>query len=148
MFLSRRIDLPLYFLLLLLLALALNLVRGFDLARRHNQQLVPSRVTMVLDLQAHPDSELTVDAGRNYLLVHLPVSGEGSLELRQILPDKTLLRWGEEKAAAGNWIVVPLAGLAKGEYGLCWSSPAEGSPAQLEDQLDVSRDWLGRFTLP
>lgn len=147
MILSRRIDLPLYFLLLLLLALALNLVRGFDLARRHNQQLVPRRVSTVLDLRAQPDSEFTVDAKQDYLLVRLPGQEDESLELRQILPTKTLLRWNAEQAAQGDWLVVPLAGLGNGEYGLCWSRPQQASPAQLEDELTETRHWVGRFTL-
>ncbi len=147
MFLSRRIDFPLYFLLLLLLALGLNLLRGFDLARRHNQQLVPRRVTTVLDLRAQPDSEFAVDAKQDYLLVHLSEQGDGSLELRQILSTKTLLRWGAERAAQGDWLVVPLAGLGNGEYGLCWSRPRKASPTQLEDELAENRDWVGRFTL-
>jgi len=147
MFLTRRIGLPLYFLLLLLTALGLNLVRGFELARQHQRQLVPRRVDRVLDLQSGVDSTLTVDSQQGYLLVLLPEAQEGALALREILPSRTLLRWREKVAGNGNWLVVPLTGLQEGEFGLCWSAIDGAKSVQLEEQLDTEQRWLGRFTL-
>jgi hypothetical protein len=147
MFLSRRIGLPLYFLLLLLLALGLNLLRGFNLARNHQRQLEPRRVSTVLDLRTGTAPSLTVDSERGYLLVRLPDSRSGSLALREILPGRTLLRWQERLAGEGDWLVVPLAGLKEGEFGLCWAAPEADETVQLEEQLDTERNWLGRFTL-
>jgi len=147
MFLTRRIGLPLYFLLLLLLALGLNLVRGFDLARRHQAQLAPRSVNTVLDLRSGVDSTITVDSEQKYLLVILPEARKAPLALREILPGRTLLRWQEKLEGKGNWLVVPLTGLSKGAFGLCWSTTERTKSVQLEEQLDTEQQWLGRFTL-
>ncbi len=147
MFLTRRIGLPFYFLLLLLLALSLNLVRGFDLARRHHRQLVPQRVDTVLDLRSSAASELTVDSRQRYLLVRLPEDQKGPMALREILPERTLLRWQEKASGDGDWLVVPLTGLQKGEFGLCRSSPEGTESVQLEERLDNESNWLGRFRI-
>lgn len=144
---GRRIQLPLYLVVLLLVALALNLGRGFDLARRRSAELQPIRSTAVLELR-DPDSkspEFSVE--QRFALLHLPAQRAGRLALHQIFPERDVVRWVEPEPHAGEWLVLPLAGLPEGEFGLRWAEEGERAEAVNPDWQEFDRQWLGRFRL-
>ncbi len=151
---SRSVRLPLYFVVLLLLALGLNLVRGFDLARRRTRDLQPAAVTQVLELHADstataPPSVLVDDTSR-FLLVHLcERPPKGRLALEQLVGERRLLRWVETRQGEGEWLVVPLRGLMRGSYGFRWVERGQQeTPGSLTDADEAETiHWLGRFTL-
>ncbi len=151
---SLSVRLPLYFVVLLLLALVLNLARGFDLARRRSRDLQPRIVESVLQLhragESRPPLDLRVDARSGFLLVHLPKRPAGArLELQQIVGERRLTRWTESTPTDGEWLVAPLAGLPAGNYGFRWEAPAPATAAEDVDGVGSADaiDWLGRFTL-
>jgi hypothetical protein len=144
--LPRRLSLPLPLVVLLLVALGLNLARGFDLARRRQADLQPRRAAGILRLVPGA-SEIQVVPGRNYLLAQLPPDISGRLVLQRILPERAVLRWLEPTAADGGWLVVPLAGLEAGLYGLRWAEADETAAPRDWDRPPEERAWLGRFRL-
>ena len=154
MTLSRGVRLPLYFVVLLLLALGINLVRGFDLARRRSLELQPRVVEPVLVLRDAPTEteipSLSVQDGQLFLLVHLPPRpGNRLLALQQSVGERRLTRWTEGAVSDGEWLVVPLKGLAPGDYGFRWVAPGQNSAGEDANSPSQAEEihWLGRFTL-
>ena len=147
---GRLIQLPLYLVVLLLLALALNLVRGFDLARRRSAEIQPVRSGAVLELAepGTPNGQIPqFSPAQRFVLVHLPPRAGARLALHQIFPERDVVRWVESEASDNVWLVLPLAGLPEGEFGLRWADEGERAEAVNPDWQEFTREWLGRFVL-
>jgi hypothetical protein len=139
--------LPLYLVVLLLLALALNLMRGFDLARRRSAEIQPRRTQAVLELRDDPAEIPEFSSDQRFVLVHLPPRPGTRLALHQIFPERDVVRWVEAEGSDGEWLVLPLAGLPEGEFGLRWADEGERAEAVNPDWQEFTREWLGRFRL-
>ncbi len=152
----RRIELPVYLVVLLLVALSLNLVRGFDLARRRSTDLQPVRSEAILDLRTTPSSAtneappsiLEVGADERFVLVHLQRRASARLALHQMFPERDILRWMEDAAGEGEWLILPLAGLPEGEFAFRWAVEGERAEAVDPDWEQPERIWLGGFRIP
>lgn len=146
---ARRIQLPLYLVVLLLVALGLNLVRGFELARRRAADLRPARCDAVLRLGPDPGAQpLQLTGHERFLLVQLEAREDARLALHQIFPERDVLRWLEDEASDTEWLVVPLAGLPEGEFAFRWAGDSERARAVDPDWVQPERVWLGSFSIP
>ena len=67
--------------------------------------------------------------------------------LHQIFPERAVLRWLEAEPSGDPWLVIPLAGLADGDYGLAWAGPNELEGAMEADGPIQARAWIARFRL-
>jgi len=144
---SRRIELPLYLVVLLLVALALNLVRGFDLARRRSTELQPVRTSAVLDLRVSGSITPEFTSSDRFVLVQLERRPGGRLALHQIFPERDVVRWVEEAPGEKEWLVLPLAGLPEGEFAFRWAEENERATAVDPDWHQAPRVWFGGFRL-
>ena len=144
---NKRIELPLYLVVLLLVALALNLVRGFDLARRRSADLQPARTSALLDLRTPTSATPEFVSSDRFVLVQLERQPGGRLALHQIFPERDIVRWVEKAPAEKDWLVLPLAGLPQGEFAFRWAEENEEATAVDPDWQQAPRVWLGSFRL-
>jgi hypothetical protein len=94
---------------------------------------MPARATSEILLPSSETIALEVGSERFLLLRWPDALPAARLALRQVFPERQLLRWLEPQAASARSVILPLEGLDAGEYWLVIADPkAHAAPEEMD----------------
>ena len=144
----KRIDLPAPVFFAWLVLTVVLMVQGMRLAQDRQSELEPRRLPVLADVSGEspePEHPLSLHAGHGFIAY----TGErpGRLALYQVLPERRLLRWIEDEGRNRGALLIPLPGLAAGDYVLADAPESSGAAAQEMDRPDETVPVRARFTV-
>ncbi len=141
--LNQPLAAPRYVWLVLAIAFALMVVRGFAQSASRQALLVPQPIAATL---SEHDERVVHRSHGSYVILRRP-SNTGRVALHQAFPERTILRWLEPAGADSANLAVPLAGLSPGRYVFARATDDDRAVPREMDEAQTALDVVAAFEL-